>query len=156
LNDRIPRDLETICLKCLEKDAPRRYGSARELADDLRRYLNGETIAARPVGRMERGWKWVRRNPALAGLLAAGRLVFAAGAAVSTGFALEAREQAAAAEREKGKAEEKERQATRALEDLEATLIDGLLRPIGRRGGAPDPAETEALTKLADLPDPVR
>jgi hypothetical protein len=152
LNDRIPRDLETICLKCVEKEPARRYATAAELADDLRRHLRGEAIAARPVGRLERGWKWVRRNPSVAGLLAAVLLVFAAGAVVSTLFALEARRQAAAADGAKATAEEKERQATQALAELETTLIDGLLRPIGRREGPPDPAETESLTKLAELP----
>jgi hypothetical protein len=70
LNDRIPRDLQTVCLKALAKEPPRRYGSARELAEDLRRWLVGEATKARPVGRLERGWRWVRRHPAAAGLLA--------------------------------------------------------------------------------------
>jgi serine/threonine protein kinase len=71
LNDRIPRDLETICLKAVAKNPARRYASARELAEDLRRFLGGEPIRARPASRPERLWHWCRRNPVAAGLLVA-------------------------------------------------------------------------------------
>ena len=66
LNDRIPRDLDTICLKALAKQPSRRYATAAEMAEDLRRYLRGEPCRARPVGRLERGWLWAMRNRALA------------------------------------------------------------------------------------------
>jgi WD40 repeat protein len=70
LQPRTPRDLETICLKCLRKDPARRYATALDLAEDLRRYQAGEPIQARPVGRVERSAKWMKRRPAAAGLLA--------------------------------------------------------------------------------------
>jgi WD40 repeat protein/serine/threonine protein kinase len=65
-----PRDLVTICLKCLRKEADRRYATAQELADDLRRFLAGESIRARPVSAWGRAAKWARRRPAVAALLA--------------------------------------------------------------------------------------
>jgi serine/threonine-protein kinase len=79
---RVDRDLETICLKCLEKDPRRRYASAQDLADDLRRYVEGRPIVARPVGTMAAFWRWCQRKPLVASLSAALTMCF------FTGFAL--------------------------------------------------------------------
>jgi predicted Ser/Thr protein kinase len=79
LQPSIPRDLETVCLKCLHKEPRKRYASALELAEDLRRYRNGEPILARPMGRAERLWRWCGRNPVAASLLLTVTLGSAAG-----------------------------------------------------------------------------
>jgi serine/threonine protein kinase/DNA-binding phage protein len=94
LNAGIPRDLETICLKCLSKEPARRYSTSQALADDLGRFLRREPVHARPVGKMERGWRWCRRNPAVASLGATALLALLTGTAISWAFAMEANHRA--------------------------------------------------------------
>ncbi len=90
LNASIPRDLETICLKCLEKEPHRRYGTAQLLAEDLGSFLCDEPITARPVGTIERTWRGCRRNPAIASLTATVVLCLIVGTTVSSYFAVKA------------------------------------------------------------------
>jgi WD40 repeat protein/tetratricopeptide (TPR) repeat protein len=103
LQPRVPRDLETVCLKCLRKETHHRYGSARELAADLRRYLAGEPILARPMGSVTRVWRWTRRRPAVAALLACLVVVVVVGIGGIVwqwGAAVMARDEAVAARQE--------------------------------------------------------
>jgi eukaryotic-like serine/threonine-protein kinase len=111
------RDLGVIALKCLSKDASKRYGTASELADDLRRWLDGEPITARPAGKLEQATKWVKRNRKLAVMGLAVLLTMALATAVSLGFGLYAGEQAAVAKEQKQKAENTTGQLSRALAD---------------------------------------
>jgi serine/threonine-protein kinase len=136
LQPQVPRDLETICLKCLRKQPARRYSSAGALADDLGRFERGEPIRARPVGAVERAIKWVRRNPQVAALTAAVLLLVLGGG----GAGLWWREQRA----EQAQARAEQARAVRADLEEVAGLLRGwklaeartvLVRAEGRVGG---------------------
>jgi WD40 repeat protein/serine/threonine protein kinase len=98
LSHLVPRDLETICLRAMSKEPSHRYATARDLADDLRRFLKSEPIRARPIGRTERVWRWCRRKPALASLIGAVATLLVAIATGGTVAAIQFRRQAQIAE----------------------------------------------------------
>ncbi len=135
----LPRELETICLKCLQKEPRRRYASATELAEDVSRFLGKRPIHARPVGAVERGIRWCRRNPVVAGLTAVILVMLGGASAVSLAFGVWAnRERAsavAAAEDEAGMrrhaeaAAEAEQKAHQEAEAMSA-MLDSLLASI--------------------------
>jgi tRNA A-37 threonylcarbamoyl transferase component Bud32 len=166
LQTHAPRDLETICLKCLQKEPARRYATALALADDLHAFMEGRPISARPVGRMERASKWVRRNRVLTAAIAAVTIALLAGTAVSTYFAIHASREADRARYNEGVAEEHEADAVKARNDLahandnlkqtaaeleesrnnlESTLARSWLRPLAPRGADEPMTEGEWL-----------
>jgi eukaryotic-like serine/threonine-protein kinase len=106
-NPHVPRDLEAIVQTSLEKDRTKRYATAMELADDLGRFLDRQPVHARPVGQVERGWRWCRRNPARVALGVLGVLALISGVAllISSRFAAQQARSASALRREKAQTE---------------------------------------------------
>jgi hypothetical protein len=174
LNPKVPRDLETVCLKCLRKEPQGRYAGAAALAEDLRRYLLGQAIRAQPVGRLERVGKWIRRNPAIASLSAAAVLTLLAGTVVSLLFALEARRQEGLATDRAGELErqtielksqthaatENAQRAREKEEEVRRVLIASLMIPIEGNahplGSRLDNTEVVGLCQLRKAPREVR
>jgi hypothetical protein len=181
INPKVPRDLETIVLKAIEHDPSCRYATAREMAEDLQRFLENRPIKARPVGTLEQAAKWARRRPDVAALVTSIVLVLILGIGVSSYFAFDAHQkartadlnaQAASANEEKAnenaqkardkekEARENEQKANEARAELEVTLARSLVRPIGppsdsrnlnSRSSPVGENELEAIWELAEI-----
>jgi tetratricopeptide (TPR) repeat protein len=127
LQPKLPHDLETICLKCLRKEPSQRYAGAGELAEDLQRYLRGEPIRARPVGRFERLWRWCRRNPAgaaVVGLLVSAVVGLSAGLLVLDQANRRTEQQRHQTEQQRDQAQKRLGQVEKATELLGSVFRD--------------------------------
>ncbi len=119
LQPKVPLDIQTICLKCLEKDPAKRYASAAALADDLRRFLDGRPIEARPASSVERLWKWARRRPAVALATALAILTPVLVTALSIAFGVQMASKNETLSRQAQKLEEQATTLEKQNEDLE-------------------------------------
>jgi serine/threonine-protein kinase len=155
LQPKLPRDLETICLKALQKEANQRYADAGALADDLARFRDGQPILARPVGTLERAWRWSRRHPREAGLIGAAAGLLLAITTISSGAFLVIRGQKREISAAKGEAERSatiaRRNERKALASAEAeTRARGLAqRNAEAERRARDAADRSAAEALA-------
>ena len=98
-NDRIPRDLATVCLKAMAKEPTGRYPTAKDFADDLRRFLRGQPIHAQPISTPARIWRWCKRNPAVSSLAGTVAFVLVLGTVISGWYAFDADRERDCAER---------------------------------------------------------
>jgi WD40 repeat protein/tRNA A-37 threonylcarbamoyl transferase component Bud32 len=161
INPRIDRDIETICLKCLEKDPGKRYGSAQRLAEDLEHWLAGEPIEGRRTSILERAIKWAKRNPVMAGMGSLVILILVSATAVSFFFAVraeqsawEAHKSAALAKEEKiradGKAAEAETNAKLADQRADEAQAHAKRADANAQRADIKTAEAETNAKRAD------
>lgn len=166
LNDRIPRDLETICLKAMAKAPRDRYASAGAMAEDLNRFRRNEPVRARPIGPLGRLWRWTQRNRAVAVLGGAVAVSLVLGAAISTWFAVAAARNLSArlhAEREQARAQislllSADPRQVRPYLDAVVANIDWLRPDLERRRAAPELTAAQrarillALAKVEPIP----
>jgi hypothetical protein len=158
LNAGVPKDLETVCLKCLHKEPGKRYTSAQALAEDLRRWQNGEPIHALPAGRVERTAKWAMRNKGLsAGLtaatlgVAAAAIALVVGSVVSVYFGIDAAEEAKQARKARDDLKAANDDLLKSQDKIEGTLAQTWLSPLATTRGPLTDAEFDALAQLASF-----
>jgi eukaryotic-like serine/threonine-protein kinase len=149
LRPRLPRDLETVCLKCLQKEPRERYQSTAELGEELRRFLRGEPIRARPVSALNRAVRWCRRNPALAAASSMAAMGVLAALGLSIGWAVQ-QSRAALRLREEVARAEQSAEESKGVFDFFRTKVLSAARPKGRSGGLGRRATIRAAVEAAE------